>query len=211
MSDNATSADNQQGSPLIIDHDPSETTRRSPVSQDIAIAYLQGALHDATKGRGKRVRFTQKYPAWLDTLSTLLAVCEERSWKYKEGKTRDVYALETTAPFLDFNFDIQGCVDVASSKAYIRGFFDAEGGVPHKCNSRMYIQFVQKDKPKLLRIRQVLQSLGIGCGVIHNPSKMVDPEYWRFYISTSSHQDFIQLIGSWHPVKAKILKDRMVI
>ncbi len=65
MSNNATGADNQQGSPLLAkyaSYDPSETTRRTPSKNEMS-AYLQGALHDATlriKNRTKIVRFTQK-------------------------------------------------------------------------------------------------------------------------------------------------------
>jgi hypothetical protein len=45
MSDKVSSAGNQQGSPAK--RDPSETTRQAPAKDEI-IAYLQGALHDAT-------------------------------------------------------------------------------------------------------------------------------------------------------------------
>ena len=92
-----------------------------------------------------------------------------------------------------------------------RGFFDAEGGIPRKENATFYIQLVQKNKPKLERLKEILLQAGIASGKIHNPSVRVDPEYWRFFIATRSHKEFATLIGSWHPRKSEIFKRRMVI
>lgn len=195
MSKNVLGADNQQGSPLfrlISEYDPSETTRRAPISVEGAHAYLQGALHDGTRGRGNRIRFSQKYPEWLAIISYLLEICGSTSWMYKEGKMRDVYALETTADFLNFDFKISKCSSNSEKLSYIKGFFDAEGGVLHNIDARLYIQFVQKDQRKLNDIKSVLEANSISCGIIHNPSKRVDPHYWRFFISTRSHQEFIR-------------------
>ena len=94
---------------------------------------------------------------------------------------------------------------------YIRGYFDAEGGVPHHLKDPFYIQLCQKNYSELNQLREMVQSLGIHCGEIHNPSKKVDPNYWRFYILAKSRFDFIKLIGSWHPIKQKIFQERMMI
>ena len=73
-SENVISADNQQGSSLSETErsNPSETTRRSPFvytkNKKEIYAYLHGAMHDATLNKGKRIRFGQKYPKWLETL-----------------------------------------------------------------------------------------------------------------------------------------------
>src|SRR3990167_9301549 len=83
--------------------DPSETTRRSPFSRKEIEAYLQGALHDASRNKRTRIRFVQKGSEWLEMLKNLLQVLGHKSWMYREGKDREVYALETTARFLDFN------------------------------------------------------------------------------------------------------------
>ena len=111
--------------------DPSETTRRTPSTGEIQ-AYLQGALHDASLNKGKRYRFTQSDRRWLETLQRLLHVLGHRSWIYKEGRTRNVFALETLASFLDFHFDPAGLNGAEAKLAYVRGFFDAEGGIPRR-------------------------------------------------------------------------------
>ncbi len=128
--------------------DPSETTRRSPRSEEIK-AYLQGALHDASRNKRTRVRFVQKGTEWLEVLNRLLESLGHKSWMYREGKDRDVYALETTAHFLDFEFDPMQLKEHVEQTAYIRGFFDAEGGIPHNSQSKFYIQLVQKDHNKI--------------------------------------------------------------
>ena len=133
------------------------------------------------------------------------------SWIYKEGQNRDVYVLETLANFLDFKFNPLDLKHHTEQIGYIRGFFDAEGGIPHRKENKFYIQLVQKDKAKLLKIKRILKNLGVNMGVIHNPSKKVDPEYWRMYVLTNSHIRFVDVVGTWHPVKDKIFRERMKI
>ena len=98
-----------------------------------------------------------------------------------------------------------------TQSAYIRGFFDAEGGIPHSTSARFYIQLCQKDKVKMEKLKLMLQRLGIASGVVHNPSQRVDPNYWRLFISSRSYLDFIRIIGTWHPRKIKILEKRKMI
>ena len=190
--------------------DPSETTRRSPYSKKEIQAYLQGALHDASLNKGRRYRFTQKGTEWLLFLQTLFTELGYKSWMYREGKM-EVYTLETLAEFLDFKFDPSLLVTSEEQAGYIRGFFDAEGGVPHGIHAKFYIQLVQKDRVKIEKIKQMLIKLDISCGEIHNPSKRVDPNYWRVFVSTKSHKDFAKTIGSKHPLKEKVLRTRMMI
>ena len=215
-SENVISADNQQGSSLSETErsNPSETTRRSPLiytlNEKEVYAYLHGAMHDATLNKGTRVRFGQKYPDWLETLKDLLCLVEANSWIYKEGKDRNLYILETVCKDLDFDFDPENLSTKGEKIAYIRGFFDAEGGIPHN-NGKFYIQLVQKNLSKMETIKKILINLGISCGKVHNPSVRVDPDYWRFFISRKSHKEFAKLIGSWHPIKAEIFSQRMMI
>lgn len=191
-------------------HDPSETTRRAPFKSKLEIqAYLQGALHDAYR-RKNRIRFSQKGTEWLMVLKNLLNHLGYRSWMYREGK-RDVYDLETTAAFLDFQFDPRTLKTSEEQAAYIRGFFDAEGGIPHSRVAAFYIQLVQKDREKMQMLKELLQLLGIKTGVLHNPSRRVDPNYWRCFVSTASHSDFARIIGSWHPMKQARFEERMMI
>ena len=57
----------------------------------------------------------------------------------------------------------------------------------------------------------ILESWGIDCGRIHNPSQSVDPGYWRFYIRSESHHRFMAMVGSWHPRKRRLIEARMKI
>lgn len=212
MRDNAPGTDNQQGSPLLLlkngMHDPSETTRRPPTLNEIR-AYFQGAIHDGTyNAHNQRIRIAQKGTDWLTVLKRALTQINETSWIYQEGKTRDVFVLETRATFLDFNLDPYRLVSSKEKSAYIRGFFDAEGGIPRELLSRFYIQLVQRDRIKLKKLKVMLRALGIHTGIIHNPSKRVDPYYWRMFVRAQSWKSFISVIGSWHPRKHKILKKR---
>ncbi len=211
MSDKASSADNQQGSRLkFFEIDPSETTRRAPFSEKEVKAYLLGAMHDATFSSNKRFRFSQKGKEWLEILRKLFKQIGYNSWIYREGKDREVYVLETLANFLDFNFNPLRLKSKKEKAAYVRGFFDAEGGIP-KNGKRFYIQLVQSDRLKIEKIKTILNQLGIKTGKIHNPSKKVDPNYWRTYVLADSHKDFAKIINSWHPRKADIFRKRMMI
>ncbi len=213
MRDNATGAENQQGSPLftVCKHDPSETTRRAPFPKCEIRAYLQGALHDASLNKGKRYRFTQSEKRWLEVIKQSLEALGYASWIYREGKTRHVFALETLATFLDFSFNPLALETREEKTAYIRGFFDAEGGIPRISTAKFYIQLVQKDKKKIKKIVSILNVLEIRTGKVHNPSVRVDPNFWRVFVSTNSHKVFAQTIGSWHPRKVGIFKERMMI
>lgn len=211
MSDKVSSADNQQGSlPMLNRDDPSETTRRAPYSEKDIKAYLLGALHDATFSNNRRFRYSQKGTEWLKMLKALLKRIGYSSWIYKEGKERDVYVLETLANFLDFKFNPLKFKSGTEKTHYIRGFFDAEGGIP-KNNKRFYIQLVRSDNRKLQKIKKILEELEIKTGKIHNPSVKVDPKYWRMYVLIKSHKRFSEIINSWHPQKIKIFRKRMMI
>jgi len=209
MREKTSSADNQQGS--CHRGDPSETIRRAPLSKKEIKTYFLGALHDGTFSSNKRFRISQKGTEWLKILKGLLKKIGYNSWIYKEGSDRKVYILETLADFLDFNFNPSRLEKSKEKAAYIRGFFDAEGGVPRHEKARFYIQLVQNDKEKLEKLKVLLSDLEIKTGIIHNPSKKVDPEYWRMYVLADSHERFGNTIGSWHPRKIRILKKRMMI
>ena len=177
FSKNVSGADNQQGRPQVLE-EPSETTRQTP---RVTEAYLLGALHDGTYNIGRKThRFSQANIEWLQLLQSKLAQLGSRSWIYKEGNNRSVYVLETSAKFLSTKFNPVNLKTTKEKTAYIRGFFDAEGGLPKSLDARFYIQLVQKDQLKLKWIKMVLEELKISCGVIHTPSKKVDPNYFRF-------------------------------
>lgn len=204
-------ADNQQATYLKNRWGASETTRRAPLKKEALQAYLQGALHDGTFSSNKRFRFSQKGTEWPLVLKDCFTRLGYASRIYREGKKRSVFVLETLANFLDFGFRPDKLCGRDSHIAYIRGFFDAEGGVPHNVNDRFYIQLVQKNKQKLEMLKKLLDRLHIKTGLIHNPSKRVDPDYWRMYVAKDSYERFICTIGSWHPKKQSILIQRMKI
>lgn len=211
MSNNVSGTDNQQGSLLelpITLFDPSETTRRTPTVNEIR-SYIQGAIHDGTyNDHNQRIRISQKGTEWLEILQHLFQVCGHHSWIYREGKSRDVYVLETKATFPNFSFDPRKNTTRHERAAYIRGFFDAEGGIPQNSQSRFYVQLVQKDRKKVESLKVILEEFNIYTGIIHNPSYRVDPHYWRIFVRACSWKDFIIKIGSWHPRKRRLLTER---
>ena len=175
------------------------------------IAYLQGAIHDGTYNQRHRTyRITQANQNWLEFIKKCLSRLGHKSWIYKEGKNRKVYALETTANILKIPVSIKNLTNKAKI-AYVRGYFDAEGGIPRKSKHWFYIQISQKNREELMELKDILESLKISCGKIHIPSAKIDPDYFRFFIARRSHRDFAKIIGSWHPRKRKILKLRMKI
>jgi intein-encoded DNA endonuclease-like protein len=163
--------------------------------------YLLGVLHDATK-RKITYRISSKENSYVQFLANMIKSMNHNAWTYQEGKTRDMYIVE-------FSKKIMDNVQIRTKKHkidYIRGYFDAEGSVPKSKKSRFYIYFSQKDKKDLQQLKSYLTDLGIICGKTHNPSKKIDPNYWRFYISCKSYKKFVNTIGSCHPTKKKLLR-----
>lgn len=182
------------------------------MEKNILKAYLFGALHDGTFNRKHKTwRISQSNGDWLKRLQKMFEQLGSKAWIYQEGKGRTVSVVETTAHFLKMAPTPSELGTTKEQIAYIRGYFDAEGGIPKRLNHWMYIQMCQKNKEELEQICSILTALGIHCGKIHNPSQKVDPDYWRFFISRRSHNDFIKIIGSWHPRKEKILAVRVKI
>ena len=54
----------------------------------------------------------------------------------------------------------------------------------------------KKDRAKIKALKQILQKLRISTGEVHNPSRRVDPDYWRIFVSARSHKRFAEIIGS---------------
>lgn len=181
------------------------------MDESILSAYLFGAIHDGTfNKKHKTFRITQANQKQLVSIKNCLVKLGYKSWIYKEGKDRKVYALETTAKIFKSKFNPVKCTE-EEKISYTRGYFDAEGGIPKNFSARFYIQIAQKNKKELTELKKILEELNIHCGKIHIPSAKVDPEYYRFYILKRSHKDFAEIVGSWHPRKSKILKLRVKI
>ncbi len=169
-------------------------------------AYLLGALHDGTV-RKLTYRIVQKDREYIEFLTKEVQKLGQKAWMYQEGKTRQLYVVEFSKSFLK-NFVIRSQQDKID---YIRGYFDAEGGVSRSPTVRYYLYFAQKNLEDLEQVREYLIELGIKCGLIHNPSKKVDPNYWRFFIRIQSYGRFARIIGSWHPIKCHFLKDEDIV
>ena len=200
-------ADNQQGSRSVLETGLTpQRLHAELLAANISVsrAYLLGAMHDATVSTiHGTVRFGQSDIGWLNGLATLCRTLGQRSWIYREGRTRNMWILETSARWLATE------VSLASSeerRAYARGYFDTEGGVPHNPKARFYIQLVQKNALDIGKLKAMLEELGIACGKIHNPSARVDDELWRFYVAARSHRAFVERVSSWHPLRRRRLE-----
>jgi intein-encoded DNA endonuclease-like protein len=164
-------------------------------------AYLLGALHDATE-RKTTYRISQKNKEYVKFIAKGIKALGKKAWIYKEGQNRNVYVVEFSKSLLR-GFKIQ---TRRQKVDYIRGYFDTEGGITKSKRVRYYIYFAQKDRKDLEEVKSYLEELKISCGKIHNPSKMVDPDYFRFYVLSSSWNDFAFKIRSFHPDKIKCFR-----
>jgi hypothetical protein len=175
-------------------------------------AYLQGALCDATQSALHRThRFSQSCVEWLEVLRESLMLLGHRSWIYREGRSRNVWVLETTASFLSTSYDAAALQFEPQGLDYVRGYFDADGGMPSRTDARLYFQFCQKSWNSLRVVKAILEDQLIDFGRVHNPSRSVDPDYWRLYVKSRSHERFMRLVGSWHPRKRRQIQNRMKI
>ncbi len=162
-------------------------------------AYLLGALHDGYSTQ-YTFRISQKYYSFVSDLAQMIKQMGYNAWTYREGN-RQIFVVEFSK-FILSGFEITSIQDKID---YVRGYFDAEGSVPLN-GSRMYIYFCQKDQQDLQQVKTFLEELGIQCGKIHNPSKNVDPNYFRFFVLSKSLERFGKKVGSWHPEKSKFLR-----
>ena len=163
--------------------------------------YVLGVIHDGTE-RHTTYRIATNNKAFAEFLQKGIRKLSVGAWIYKEGKSRSLWIVEFPKKILK-NVIIRSRQDKIE---YIRGYFDAEGGIAKHFSVRYYLYFCQKDKKDLLQVKEYLKELGIICGVLHNPSKKVDPNYWRFYISAKSYIDFAGIVGSDHPGKRRYLR-----
>ena len=173
----------------------------TPTPKHLTKAYLLGILHDSTE-RKTTYRISQKGDKFVKLIAQGIKNLGRKAWVYQEGKTRDVYVVEFSKSLLK-GFKIKTKQDKVD---YIRGYFDAEGGITKSTKVRYYLYFCQKDKKDLQQVKSYLEEFGINCGAIHNPSKKVDPNYWRFYILANSWRNFALKIGSFHPDKLKMFR-----
>jgi hypothetical protein len=192
---------------MVIPREPLSETSESGLRRDytrapqITKAYIVGILHDATE-RHTTFRISQKSSKFVQMVASGIRSLGGNAWIYKEGSSRNLYIVEFSKSFLK-DFEI---VSKRDKIDYIQGYFDTDGGIAKSSKVRFYIYFAQKDFSDLQQVRNYLMEMNIDCGVIHNPSKRIDPNYWRFFVKAKSYVDFVQKIGSRHPEKAKYLR-----
>lgn len=190
---------------MVIPREPADLAghRRdyTPTPQRVTTAYLLGVLHDSTK-RKTTFRIATKSHSFAKLLQEGIQLLGRNAWVYKEGKSRSLWIVE-------FSQSLMTQVKINSQQDkidYLRGYFDAEGGISKQSSVRYYIYYAQKDYDDLLEVRKYLHELRIDCGVMHNPSRLVDPSYWRFFIRARSYERFAQIVGSNHPDKYSYLR-----
>ena len=168
-------------------------------------AYLSGAARDGTFSRRHNTwRLSQRSEEWLRDIRAILNRLGAKGWIYRESQ-RSVWTLETTFDLAPFSYPKSS----RTRRAFARGYFDAEGGVPREKTARFYVQFCQKNLADLAVVHSSLEKEGISCGRLHNPSMRVDPEYWRFFVRAGSHNAFMTNVSSWHPIKRLIIERRL--
>jgi len=160
-------------------------------------SYLVGAMHDGTIRR-RTLRISQREEEYVIFVKSLILAKGRRAWTYREGHSRNLYIVEFSKTLLE-GHRIRTRRETIH---YVRGYFDAEGSVASPSASNPYLYFAQKDRLDLEELRSFLGELNVRCGVIHNPSRRVDPDYWRFFVSHGSLARFATVVGSWHPRKA---------
>ena len=165
------------------------------------IAYLHGAIHDgyvySGKSKGKVAVITQKNRKWLENIKEIIEMNNGKAWIFPQ---RDIHILETK-----FNHLLQErhLFSRKEKLEYVSGFFDAEGGIPKKFDTRFYVQFVQKNKKELKQVANILEEFGVKCGKLHQYDKK--SKCWRFFIKSNSYIKFIELVNSRHPEKQERL------
>lgn len=188
------------------------------------LAYLVGLLRDGTITKEKNgeysCAFYSKNKKFLEKISPLIEKIFGINTKI--SKFGDCYGIrirsKTLYLFFKTVFEFQSPqekwntpkiienADTKNKRAYISGFFDAEGGVPHLEHTKnpkrknMYVKFVQKNKESLEFIKNHLDSMNIKTGSVYWSENK-----YNLKISISSIKSFLSYIKSLHPEKANRL------
>ncbi len=190
------------------------------------LAYLAGALRDGTviirHGYDYEVRLAQKSYEWLEFIDGIFKRNFGKGgviYDEKRGASRLYYVLRIfdkklveelvelfniktpqtmwETPHLIKNASIELVIH------YVRGFFDAEGGLPRDPAhaKQYYISFDQANLEALTFIRDKLIQLG------YRPTRITKTGgVWQFRLTRRRDiARFRNEIGSWHPEKKKRL------
>jgi intein-encoded DNA endonuclease-like protein len=180
------------------------------------VLYLLGALRDGNidirTGKNYEIKIGQKCEGWLEKLKEIV----EKSFRTKTHISNHLLRItnkesvmkikelsDITTPQEVWNTPrILQNLDSHSLIPYIRGFWDAEGGLPKnpevtKKSEERYISFHQKNRESLEFIRRHLINLGF------HPTKItICGKVFEFRICRRDEiKKFWKIIGSWHPEK----------
>jgi len=185
---------------------------------DRKLAYLLGALRDGSvdirKGKNYEIKIGQKNREWLVILQKIIA----EKFGYTGSITRhcnNYYILRITErEVVEKILKISGMrkgwktpkiikdQPLEVKKEYVKGFFDAEGGLPRNPQKWRYISFDQKEKEPLRFIRKVL----VECKIATTRITFTSGAYQFRITRKESIVKFAKEVGSLHPDKRKRLK-----
>ena len=109
-------------------------------------SYLLGALHDGTL-RPRTVRISQKEETYILLLRDMVKGMGCNAWAYREGRDLNLFVVE----FSRFLLVPHRIKSVRERIDHIRGYFDAEGGVPARASVAPYIYPLKKAARTWLR------------------------------------------------------------
>jgi hypothetical protein len=180
------------------------------------LAYLLGALRDATTdirvGKNYEVKIGQKDVSWLQFLQSIFKELFDYGGNITPHGEYSILRITTKAVVLRIvevseievpqgSWETPSIVHTlpeASQIDYVRGFWDAEGGLP-KTTKQTYISFDQKNRPALEFIRNILTNK------VYHPTKItLTGKCWQFRLTRKKElARYFQEIGTCHSEKRK--------
>jgi intein-encoded DNA endonuclease-like protein len=177
------------------------------------IAALRDGSIDSRNGKNYEIKIGQKDQRWL---SDIIKPIIESNFGVRVNihknllrltNKKAVQEIQRISGIKSFGWNTPETVKklpLEKRIPYIRGFWDAEGGLPKKpetCDrsEQTYISFHQKQKEPLIFIRNSLIKMGF------KPTKITKcSNAHEFRITRKEHMKrFYNKIGSWHPEKSK--------
>ncbi len=178
------------------------------------LAYLLGALRDATtdirKGKNYELKIGQKDVRWLLYLQKLFKELFGDGGNISPHGDYLILRITNKAVVLKIveiseievpqnTWDTPSLLHTAPEAAkidYVRGFWDAEGGLP-KTTKQTYISFDQKNRSALEFIRDILITKGF-----HPTRITLTGKCWQFRLTRKMElARYFQEIGTAHPEK----------
>ncbi|MBI2674942.1 MAG: LAGLIDADG family homing endonuclease [Candidatus Aenigmarchaeota archaeon] len=194
------------------------------------IAYLLGALRDATadirKAKNYEIKISQKEMDWLVLLQKFFethfgirgnitkhvngAVILRLNGKDVVNSVLEISEMKIPQEFWETPKIIK-IQPLEIQISYLRGFFDAEGGLPKNPGNaeQLYLSFSQKNKEAVRFLRKLLIKKG------YKPTNITFcGKVWEFRLARKKDMIFFcDKIGSWHKDKKRrleMLRNRIV-